>query len=295
MKIGFVCHKFDKSDQINGSLVRWVEELARRIDQVQVMSLEDPISKPTQPNIRIRRGCRRHSKTLTAWKVLRTAVALDVDAFFIWQGGHYPGILKTLGKPIFQWKCHPYISRAQNFYSTYISDITFTSTELSYPGGGRVEVVGHGIDTELFCPSTNQPTRDYVMAGRIASSKRIELGIEYAYAHQGSLTIVGPVLSQEDKEYTLDLVNQVTRSGHEVRFLQGVPQRDLVDIYNNHHTMLNFSETALDRTVLEGMACGLSIITTNPCAQIAVERGIEPYRLSTLWDKILPLMKEVIE
>jgi glycosyltransferase involved in cell wall biosynthesis len=56
----------------------------------------------------------------------------------------------------------------------------------------------------------------------------------------------------------LGLADQVTFKG-------AVNQAELPGIFNASRLFINFSKTALDRAVVEAMACGVPVFSTNPC------------------------------
>jgi glycosyltransferase involved in cell wall biosynthesis len=303
VKLCFICRKYDIDDPVNGSLITWIDELAKRIEKVYVLTLEPAETEPTRPNIELVSNSRGKNRVHTLVRFYASVLgvrARGVDGWFVWQGGPYPILLKAVGKPVFQWKAHPRVEWWQEVCSRWCSSVTFTSTPFSYPGGGRVEVIGHGVDTELFKPDGSEKYWDYIMVGRICRSKGIEEGIEYA--HGKGLFVIGPVLSKEDWKYYRELRRNT--SFRDVMFRPGgVNQRVLAGYLNSSRTLLNFSQTALDRCVLEAMACGLEIESTNINANwvLATRKGrtsretvVEDHDVRTVWDRILPVIKEVV-
>lgn len=292
LRVGFICHRYHDKDIINGSLVGWVDELAKRVKEVYLLTLDRPKQLPTRSNIYMNlMGSRSTNKIKTALRFIRITRSTPVDCFFIWQGGHYPALLKLTGKPVFQWKAHPRVEWWQDLYSRYCNNITFTSTPYSYPGGGRVEVVGHGVDCEHFRPMNVQKTWDYLMVGRVSRSKKIEKAAKLV--GDKTLVCVGPCLTKDDYKYKVELYEVF--AGKRIMFLGSVTRDRMPLIYNRAKVLLNFSVTALDRSVLEAMACGVTVHTTNKCAQYALEQGIEAHSLETIWDRILPFMVEECE
>ena len=62
----------------------------------------------------------------------------------------------------------------------------------------------------------------------------------------------------------LGLVADLQMSTH-VKFHGAVEHIKLPDILNRYRVFLNFADTALDRAVVEAMACGLPVASSNQC------------------------------
>jgi glycosyltransferase involved in cell wall biosynthesis len=168
----------------------------------------------------------------------------------------------------------PHVSRRMRFYARWCDDLVFTATEssllLDLP---NKRVVGHGIDTELFTPTSQSPDRDFVTIGRISPIKHIDEMIRAIAVHREqfgsapSLDIVGQI--GENRPYVDQLETLVAQLAldSEVRFLGHVEYHELPKLLPRYRASLNFSGTALDKSVGESMACGVPVLTTNPCVK----------------------------
>ena len=340
MKICFQAHRYSDTDYINGSLVPWVDALAQKVDEVHVMTLDPHAIEPTRPNIYLagyHRGYNR-THTLTKFFINGLRVRRKVDCFFVWQGGHYAGLVKLFGKPSFQWKSHQRVEWYQNFYSRYCNAVTFTASPKSYPGGGRVIAIGHGVDTDHFRPLGLERDIDFLILSRITRTKNIHMAISALAKCEGeyNMAVVGPTLTPQDKEYELELMEMKHRLRVNVKFYGPVIRQFVPKWLNRAKVFMNLAQvSALDRGVLEAMSCGTPILTVNECTKevlgdvlsllceskyevgaiademdhwmLAYQQSREKvgeklreivlrhHALSTLWDRILPYMKEVVK
>ncbi len=275
MRIGFQTHRYDPNDYINGCLVYWIDELAKHVDEVHVMTLDKPAIAPTRPNIFLAGHHRGRTRLHTVGRFYHNALRLasKVDCFFIWQGGHYPGLLRPVkfltGKPQFQWKANARAEWRQKLYGRWCSDITFTSSKSSYPGGGHVEVVGQAIDTEHFRPDFGcEKEYDFVTVGRINGTKRFQHMIgalalcKEWYGKDYSLAIVGPMLNEKDRHYKQDILDLIERWNVDARFVGPVTRSEMPGWIRKGRVLLNCGVGAFDRINPEAMACGIPVISS---------------------------------
>lgn len=315
MRICFICHTVDQEDPINAALVRWIDVLASKpqVEQVVVIPLDQgkhPFIKRFRPPIGSKskvfvnppiRGRNRLETILNfyrdAWfwsakRFTRGYKPGPIDCFFLWGGGVYPLLLLPfrflLRKPLYHWKAHRYINPLQRFYIRCCDTKVFTSMPSALPlKGKKIKVVGQGIDIRHFKPMPEiEKTGELITVGRVSRSKRIHVMIEALrrcnekYGTDYTLDIYGPEnLVPEDGDYRLILEDMVLSSdmeGH-IGFRGPVLRKDLPRILNKHKVYLNFSydKSALDRACVEAMACGLPVISCNPC----VAETLEDYQL----------------
>jgi glycosyltransferase involved in cell wall biosynthesis len=204
-------------------------------------------------------------------------VRRGVDCFFVYQGGPYPILLLPfrllLGKPVYQWKAHPYVSRTMRFYARFCDTKVFTSTKNAFPVAlPNVRVVGQGIDTERFRIAPGTKGTRWITVGRISPVKRVDRMLAAVaqcnrrFGTRLGLDLYGPTPSA-DSAYRETLDRMVRAEGLEglVTFHGPVRQEELPDILSHHDVFLHFCTGALDKTTVEAMACGLPVLSTNPC------------------------------
>jgi glycosyltransferase involved in cell wall biosynthesis len=81
-----------------------------------------------------------------------------------------------------------------------------------------------------------------------------------------SLDIVGPKL---DEAYADELSARVAALGlhAHVTFVGGIKRSALPEALSRYRVFVSVSTTALDRAVLEAMACGVPVVSANPCVR----------------------------
>jgi glycosyltransferase involved in cell wall biosynthesis len=291
MRLVFICQVVDQNDPILASTVRWIDEFAKKpqVEQVTVITLrKGTFALPSNVEVHAIKGRNRLVTLVRFYEQVLRSVARGVDGFFIHMGGPYPVLLLPfrllMGKPIYHWKTHPYISPMMRFYARVCDTKVFTATRNSFPLPlPNVRVVGHGIDTAQFCIEPSPKTGDLVTVGRIAPVKRLDAMLKalaqcnHRYGTLYRLDIYGPTLKMNDEyeQYLRALVEQLNLSAF-VSFRGAVPQHQLPEILNRYRLFLSFSKTALDKSVVEAMACGLPVISTNPCVEEILPEHLRP-------------------
>jgi len=128
-----------------------------------------------------------------------------------------------------------------------------------------VEVIGNGVDNNLFYPIKKKSTEKYILyTGRLSYRKGlfdfIECGKEIcARYHDIDFKLVGkgPLLDE--------LEEKVIESGYEDRFefLGHVDKNKLIELYQNATIFVQPSHyEGLPTTLLEAMSCGLPVVAT---------------------------------
>ncbi len=142
-----------------------------------------------------------------------------------------------------------------------------------YDGDPRKVVTGHGIDlafwegSQSINESQREPTSHLLAVHRISRSKRIEIVLralallppEYTLTHYGR-----PLDPRQDPEYEREiraLAESPSLKGR-VRFMGSLPMPELRSVYPRFRTLVTMVPDTIDKTVLEGMYCGLTPVIT---------------------------------
>ncbi len=202
-----------------------------------------------------------------------------IDACFVhmaceWTYHLYP-TFRLLGIPVLMWYAHGTVTprlKAAHFCATRV--ITSTPGGFRIPSS-RVRSIGQGIDTDLFLPVAAEPSRhDLVTISRVSRRKRLDLLLSVMgcinRSPEGSqmrLRVIGPALSHDDLAYDRELRARVWNEGLQgrIEFVGFVPQEHTPAFYRTAFLHINVSETgSMDKTVLEALACGRPVLTSNP-------------------------------
>jgi glycosyltransferase involved in cell wall biosynthesis len=282
MRIAFICQAVDHADPVMASTISWIRALADRpqVERLSVLALRvGKHNLPRRLDIRRIQESNRIASLVRFYREVFRALHLGTDCFFIYQGGPYPALLlpfrSILGKRVFQWKAHPRVPRSMAFYARWCEDLVFTSTRSAFPLDlQNVRIVGQGVDTKAFRPTVGPLLGDLVAVGRIAPSKQIDQMIHAlaaanrVYGAEYGLDIYGPVLPGEGA-YLSRLRALVEDLGMQrfVRWKGTIDHEQLPQVLSGYRACLNFSRTAIDRSAVEAMACGIPVISTNECLE----------------------------
>src|SRR3989344_3450964 len=286
-KLLIITQKVDQNDQLLGFSIGWFRRFAEKFDSMTILCLErGEFDLPE--NIEVislgkDRGASKLAQLVNFYKniwLLREkydAVFSFMNAIWIVLGAC---LWRLLGKGIFLWYAHKTITWKHRL-AVKLTNSIFTST----PEGFRVKskkvmVVGQGIDTDVFKPISKYRNVEMskclriLSVGRIASIKNYEILIETAKLLKGQgvnfeLTMIGEPVFQKDFEYGQKLKAIVSEMdlNQQVKFVGKVINKNLPLYYQSSHIFVNLGKTvSLDKTIVEAMACGINVISSNDAA-----------------------------
>ncbi|MEW6610005.1 MAG: glycosyltransferase family 4 protein [Patescibacteria group bacterium] len=294
----FITRRVDQGHPLAGFAWAWVRELNKQLamagGQLTVVTLEPSSAEGLMGNIAVhsvRRGKKNRFKDFIAFSILLKSLVSQNDIIFIHQHPVYALIAapfaKIYRKKIYLWYVHKKVDYKLRIAAGVCSGI-FTASKESFRLRTHtpVHVVGHGIDTDFFTPAegTSQNSTTVVLSvGRLSPIKGYDILIEavrYLVQQQNNVTvrIVGGPGLEGQKEYAAGLEQMVKDKGLQgiVRLVGPVAHRDIVNEYRNADVCVNLSDTgSLDKAVLEAMACGMPVITSNEAYQ-SIVTPIEP-------------------
>ena len=278
LRIIFICQAVDEDDPVLATEVRRIRALATRqqVSEINVIALRSGnFTLPNHVSVRTFGKISRLHRLISFYMEVVRALKHGADVFYISRGGPYPLLLLPfrilLQKPVYQFKNHPHISLAMRFYAHFCNTKLFTPTPTSFPiSSPKVRFVGAGQDTCLFQPSGHEPEKDLVTVGRIAPSKNLEKAIwliaesSEKNKHPYELNIYGSVY-KKDQSYYESLIKLIDDLGLSSRVIfKGIVKQDyLPAVLGQHRAFLSFTDTGLDGALLEAMACGVPVLSTN--------------------------------
>lgn len=286
MRLLIVNYVMDENDPA----LAWQCDVADRLAAVcqsVVVLTHQPGSYPERPNLEVRclatrpfgvpaRAGGQWLHNLSIWRLCRQR---KIDACFIhmaheWAYRLAPA-LRWTRTPSLLWYAHGSVTSSLKRAHRCVDGIV-TST----PDGFRIpttklRTIGQGINLRRFVPPTPAMERNEVVyVGRISRRKQLETLIASmeclrAIAPDSNirLKIVGPTLTDDDQDYESELRQQAAICAPETAFLGPWRQTDLPALYRSAFLHLNVSQTgSLDKTILESLACGCPVLTSNPAS-----------------------------
>lgn len=281
MRLLIVTQKVNKDDPILGFFHRWIEEFSKHVEQLTVICLEEGNHALSQ-NVRVfslgkEKGVSRLKYLLRFFSYI-IKYRNEYDAVFVHMNPIYVvlgGVLwKLFGKKTGLWYTHKHVDLKLRI-AEKVCNVIFTASKESFRLESRkLKVMGHGIDTDIFHPqdshnSFKSEIKRVVTSGRISPTKNIHIMIEaFALAKydKAEFIIVGDPGSETEREYKNELQElvQSLRIEDKVIFVGNKSQQKVAEILQTADIFLNLSGTgSLDKAVLEAMASGVCVITSN--------------------------------
>jgi len=281
MRLLIVTQKVDRSDPILGFFHRWIEEFAWQCERVtvigQYVAEHDLPANVSVLSLGKEKGASRFAQVRTFFRLIREHRDCATHVLV-----HMTPIWVVLG-------CVPWFLMHRRVYLWYEARGTrwplrialrcvrkvFSASGSGMPFGTKKSViVGHGIDTERFRPGDSAFERELLVSvGRITPSKRIPVLFAPLLASRACcLTIAGTPITSADRWYAQQIEDLIRSEGLGGRVTIGpLDQEGLLALLRDAHVFLHASETALDKALLEAMACGVPVVTTSAAA-----RGVVP-------------------
>ena len=248
MKLLICTQAVDRDDPVLGFFVRWIEEFEKYCE-VEVISLKT-----------LGQG----GRLVRTWRLLRLSMRLEYDAVFVHMNPEYlvaAGWLWRLrGKKTALWYTHKQVDLKLRVAEKFAKVVLTASRESFRLKSSKVRVMGHGIDTDFFTPDPTIVRGEALLSvGRLMKSKRHDSAIRAAAEQGRTLLIAG----EGPERNNLELLAK--ELGAKVHFLGALTQTQLRDEYRKAACLIHTSETgSLDKVVLEALACGCPVKTSDP-------------------------------
>lgn len=285
MKLLIVTQAVDRNDPILGFFHRWIAEFAVSCERVTVICLKKG-SADLPSNVEVlslgkEEGVSRIGYLCRFfWFLLVRRAAYD--AVFVHMNPVYvilAGVFWRLsGKKIGLWYTHKHVDLKLRI-AEKLAHAIFSASRASFRlPTSKLNVLGHGIETEVFYPpaSSEKPAdreRIILTSGRISPVKNIHILID-AFAllkwPNSRLVIIGEASGSVERDYAKMLRQRVAAKGLEtsVAFVGAKTQAEVAEALRLADIYVNLSQTgSLDKAVLEAMACGVYTITSNEAFQ----------------------------
>jgi len=211
------------------------------------------------------------------------AVFVHMNPIYVILGGLF---WKVAGKKIFLWYTHKAVNRKLKIAEKLVDKIFTASKESFRLPSKKVEVTGHGIDADKFSifnfqfsnKKKDNINRKFtiITAGRISEVKNLHLLIDAAEILKNKnfnfeIKIAGAPILESDKIYFEKLKEKIKEKKLYgiIDFVGSVPNSNIAELYQGGDLFINLSDTgSMDKAILEAMACGLKILTSNEAFKI---------------------------
>lgn len=278
MHILMMTQQVDAEHDVLGFTVDWIRALASHVDRLDVLTgYAGSYDLPDNVSVR------SYGKERDFGKIRRIATfqrhcvqyaQMDIDAVFVHMIPAYviaswPWFAAS-DTPFVLWYAHSETD-AKLRVAHRLVDKVVTATNASFRlDSGKLEVLGHGIDTSTFTPGHPETERNLLLGvGRLDPVKNFETLIDAvdeldSRGRDVRLRIVGETSDYEG--YEADLRNRIKQLDIESRvtFVGTVPHDEIVAEYRRAEAFLNASRTgSLDKTEVESMACQTPTISSN--------------------------------
>ena|SRR3989344_1180106 len=314
MRLLIITQKVDKNDPILGFFHRWIEEFAKHCQSIIVICLQKG-EYNLPKNIKILSLGKEKGKSKIKyifnfykhiWHERKNydVVFVHMNPVYVILGGFF---WKISGKKITLWYTHKSVDW-KLCLAEKITNIIFTASKESFRlPSKKVEVTGHGIDIRKFKNQKSKIKSNKFMiitAGRIAEVKNLHLLIETADILKNKnfnfeIKIAGAPILEADKIYFEKLKNLIKKKELEnlIKFVGSISNNDIAEFYQSGDIFVNLSDTgSADKVVLEAMATGLNILTSNEAFKNVVsEKYFTEKKPEIITDKIIDLSVEVAD
>jgi len=280
MKLLIITQKVDINDDNLGYFHSWLEKLAEKAD---IFVIGNYVGKYDLPeNVKVfslgkeRRVDRLVKIFKYQWFLLKLLPRVNGVFFHMCPeyvlGAHL--LPKIFRKKTLLWYTHKSVNWKLKL-AEKLTDKIFTASKESFRLPSRkVEITGHGIDVNKFKSQKSKVKSDkftIITVGRIAEVKNLHLLIETAGILKNKnfnfeIRVAGAPILESDKIYFEKLKNLIKEKKLDdiVEFVGPIPNKYIAEFYQSGDLFINLSDTgSLDKAVLEAMACGLKILTSN--------------------------------
>jgi len=308
MNLLIITQKVDKNDAILGFFHRWIEEFSKNVESVVVICLyKGSYSLPENVKVLSLGKEFKQSRTKYLFRFYKFIwqernnydnVFVHMNQVYVLLGGL---VWKMFKKQVGLWYVHKAVSLSLRL-AVKMADHVFSVAKESFRvNTTKLNIVGHGIDTEVFNEngrvSTNS-TLTLLSVGRIAPVKNIDLIIDVVKnlndkKIKTSLEIAGEAIYTSDKKYFEYLKSKIKKLNleNQITFLGKVTNEDTAFLYKKTNIFINLSDTGgVDKVVLEAMACGTKVVTSNVAFENILDKKYRTTKnLEEIADKIINL------
>lgn len=301
INILMITRKIDHQDALAGFTYGWVDKIAKALKsfdangKLYIICLEkgDVLGLPDNVEIHSlgkEMGVSRFGRFIEFQKSAFRLVK-KVDGIFCHMNPEYTiniwPYAKWHRKKIVSWYTHGAVTWKTKLLAK-MADVILSASLESFPiESKKVIATGHGIDTDLFQPKWKDYLEDapfcILTVGRISPTKDLESLIKAIdiLDENGEKNMVVKIVGEpglpEHQSY-YDSLQQMVRAmdlERTIEFTGPIPNKDVVHYLQDADVFINLSGTkSVDKAVLEAMACGCIVITSNKAFQGIISNSL---------------------
>ncbi len=279
-----ITQKVDEQDDLLGFFVDWIGEFAKHFDRVFVITLAegkyDLLDNVSVYSLGKERNNSKIARFFNFYKYLFKLVPQSSVIF-----AHMSPVFVIASWPvaviyrrrIILWYLHRSVTFRLKVAEKLCYKIVTAAKESLKFTSDKILETGHGININKFRTdrSWSEGQLKILSVGRISKIKNYETllnavkilkdkGIDFG------LKIIGQPVMAPDFEYFehLKLLKEKLNLGDTVQFLGFVPHNKIYDYYKESNVVVGLTpEGGIDKTILEGMASGCIVLTSNKANQ----------------------------
>lgn len=282
MRLLICTQAVDLDDPVLGFFHRWIEELAKKCESVEVICLKEG-RHALPPNVHVHSlgkevGVSRIKYVIHFYRYI-FSLSGRYDCVFVHMNPEYAvlgGIFWRLWhKRTILWYSHREVNLKLRLAVLLVQAVASTARESITLKSRKIRIVGHGIDVEKFAA---QPLRSFdarapriVSVGRITPIKNIETTIAAVAKLRergiaATLDLIGEPVVEPDHVYKAHLQELIGGLGLKeyVSFLGSVKNSEMAQAYARYDLSVNACPNGgIDKAVLESMAAGVVVFAAN--------------------------------
>lgn len=276
-----ITQKVDSSDAILGFFHHWLLRFGSLSEKLYVICLSKGESSLPK-NVKVfslgkERGAGKVRQFINFQKYLFTNLG-KVDGVFYHMCPEYAiaswPLVKLYNKKSILWFVHRSVNWRLKIAEKLVNKIYTSSAQSCRVKSDKIEIVGHGIDTDFFKPAVEiRSQKEIIVVGRISPIKdqltllraaekiyNAEPGFGYTFK------LVGSPYIESDKDYYREVINFINKAGLDsrIKIVPSVPYTSMPEVFTKSSLLVNLCPTGgMDKVVLEAMACNLPVLVCN--------------------------------
>lgn len=279
MKLLILAQAVDTEDPVLGFFVRWIEELAKRVEHIEVICLKEG-SYSLPDNVRVHSLGKEkgvsHAKYVLNFYTYIWRLRYNYNAVFIHMNQEYSilgGLFwRLLGKRVYLWRNYHTGNILTDIAMVFCTKVFCTSRHSYTARNKKTDLMPVGVDTERFFSDarTLRKPRSVLFLSGMWPSKRPELLIDaLALLHKEGIAYTADIYGSplpETKLYYESLKQRAADAGLTggISFHAGVPNTATPDLYRAHEIFVNCSPSGMfDKTLFEAAACGCTVLAVS--------------------------------